>query len=82
MPTTSNRGYSTPVTTDLATIPAHLKLLADPIDADIQTLFDRQAAREDTVITHHGGGVWAVTTGLGTPIPVNDLGDGTYSIGA
>lgn len=82
MPATSNRGYVYPSTTSPATVPADMQVFLARIDADVQELRDRVEAREQTIVTHAGGGVWAVTDGLGEPVPVNDLGDGLYQIGA
>lgn len=79
---TPNRGYVYPATSSPATVPADLRAPLEQVDADVQTLMDRMDARENTVATHSGDGVWEITDGLGTPVPVNDLGDGTYQIGA
>ena len=81
MPTTSNRGYPTPVTTDQATIPADMKLLADPIDADIQMLMDRDAARSEYGVVYVGDGTWTVQNGLGQAVPVTTNDNGTWTIG-
>ena len=80
--TTPNRGYRIPATTDPARVPSDLSVALLKIDADVQDLDDRVAARRHLTITHAGDGSWAVTDGFAEPIPVNDLGDGTYSIGA
>lgn len=79
---TPNRGYVYPATSSPATVPADLRVPLAQVDADVQTLMDRMDARENTVVTHSGDGVWEITDGLGDPVPVNDLGDGTYKIGA
>ena len=82
MPSTPSRGYTYPTTSSPATVPADLRVPLEQIDADMQGLEDRVSAREQVTITHAGDGEWAVTDGLAEPVPVNDLGDGTYSIGA
>ena len=79
---TPNRGYVYPTTSSPAKVPADLRMPLEQIDADMQDLEDRVSARENPVIVHHADGVWGVTTGLGEPVPINNLGDGTYSIGA
>lgn len=79
---TPNRGYVYPTTTSPATVPADLQAPLEQIDADMQDLADRVAAREHINISHLGDGAWAVTDGLAEPVPVTDLGDGLYSIGA
>ena len=79
---TPNRGYIYPATSSPATVPADLQAPLEQIDADMQDLADRVTAREHLTITHAGDGSWAVTDGLAEPVPVNALGDGTYSIGA
>ena len=82
MPATSNRGYVYPSTTSPATVPSDMQVFLARIDADVQELRDRAEAREQLIVTHSRDGVWAVADGLGEPVPVNDLGDGLYSIGA
>ena len=82
MPATPSRGYTYPLTSSPATVPADLRVPLEQIDADVQDLADRVSARELLTITHAGDGSWAVTDGLAEPVPVNDLGDGTYQIGA
>ena len=82
MPATTNRSYVYPSGTSPATVPSDMQVFLAQIDADVQELRDRVEAREQIVVTHSGNGVWAVTDGLGEPVPVNDLGDGLYQIGA
>lgn len=79
---TPNRGYVYPSTSSPATVPADLQVPLEQIDADMQGLADRVAARENLVVVHESDGLWVVTDGLGDPVPVNSLGDGLYSIGA
>lgn len=79
---TPNRGYVYPSTSSPATVPADLQVPLEQIDADMQVLADRVAARENLVVVHESDGLWVVTDGLGDPVPVNSLGDGLYSIGA
>lgn len=40
MPTTPNRNYPYPLSTDAATVPAHMGAFLAPIDADMQTVYD------------------------------------------
>ena len=82
MPSTPSRGYTYPTTSSPATVPADLRVPLEQIDADMQHLEDLVSARDQVTITHAGDGSWAVTDGFGEPLPVNDLGDGIYSIGA
>ena len=82
MPATSSRGYVYPSTASPATVPSDMQVFLAQIDADVQELRDRVEAREQTVVTHSGNGVWAVTDGLGEPVPVSTTGDGLYQIGA
>lgn len=79
---TPNRGYVYPATSSPATVPADLRAPLEQIDADMQRLEDLVSARDQITITHARDGSWAVTDGFAEPLPVNDLGDGLYSIGA
>ncbi|MFC0674692.1 hypothetical protein [Brachybacterium hainanense] len=82
MPTTPHRSYPYPATTTIGQVPADFEAALVPVDADVQALFDRFDAAEHVSVVHDGDGTWSVVDGVGAPLPVHEIGDGVYQIGA
>lgn len=96
MPNTANRGYYYPTTTTNATIPAHLALALNAVDADVQRLYDEQVLGEGIrairvvtkdlyeSITPDPGTLYLVTapTGIGGPDPGDGTGELSGTMGA
>lgn len=65
MPTTPNRGYPYPATTDPATVPADLGEALSQVDADVQSLVDNadaiEVALDGKAGTNHTHSIGSVT---------------------
>ncbi|HTU16327.1 MAG TPA: hypothetical protein VMF31_14155 [Solirubrobacterales bacterium] len=72
MPTSANHGIVTPEPSDLATIPTHLKAMADQIDSELDAIAPHQ-------ITGVGAGKLLIANASGVVTPRTVTGDATIS---